>query len=468
MYRHLAEPKNKIEKFEFTALLGLLPKLQISYNRHFVEDDGQWRRGRGLAKLRRIDVSCVEDRNEFGKVKLMVKKEVYPQSVEDPQGIKKARGIQFTVNEKSNYEFADQAHAWSSSLGDATREWQEFRGVKFLLRYAAHMDHAEMGDFMTQAENRRRLFSCTWIDERDGKNWDSNIQREHREGACDFYEKLDPVLSRWARAGVAVKGCFRSKFGTSIRYEVDGTVKSGHFDTSSMNGATNREVTMQAVVGLPNTLRPIEVMGLVMGDDYLAWLYFDMEVDPNALRDALDEQESLLGIVPERGLFQDVRNASFISLGLYRSVDGHVVCVPKLGRMFYKLFWTTADLQARDPRRLASGVAAAFYPLYQTYPPARMFLKYHMRVPPLGVNDLEPYYRWAELGLTRLPHVVNWAENHLVKYGLDSLVLDLTTVLGGEQTAGLCHSEIVDRMYREDVSDPCDRRGCATACPNNI
>ncbi len=419
-----------------------------------------WRVGKGLAKLKLVDDSIAEDRVEFDKVQLMVKREVTAQAFNQTPNIKKARGIQFTINERSAYGCADEYYAFSDALVQLSNEPVTYDGVKFLIKYSAKMNHAEIGTFATESEELRARYEYSVIDERDGKNWDANVQVAHREALCDVYAELSAALAQHARAGIAVVGKYRSKTGVRVRYTVKGTVKSGHPDTSSGNGALNREVTIQCVLLLPHHLRPVLVRGLVMGDDYIAWLYFDHAVDPAELKTALNHAEASLGIHPERGLFLDIRNASFISLGFYRAVDSTIIALPKIGRLFYRLFWTVTPLHGRDPKRLASGIAGAFYPLYNTLPWARKFLKYHMQVPPLDVSDCNHYYCWAEVGLDRLPAPINWTENHLVKYGPLACVYELPHCFDGQQVAGVIHDTIIDRLYAIDIADPADRLGC--------
>lgn len=463
MRRHLAAPANRITRFRFVHLLAIGKVLKDRFLDHFTAEQRAWRVGRGSKKLAGIDRSVTEDEMKFNRVNAMIKIETSTQLFDAPKIIKKARLIQFPINERSAYQFVEEAHAFSHALVDVTCEKYTCGGVEFDIRYAASMNHDDIGMFATDCEKLRREFTCSYIDERDGTNWDANVQIAHREALFEVYRLLDEQFADYAAAGLNVKGTFRTKDGVRILYTTIGTVKSGHFDTSSGNGALNREVAIQAILALPPGLRPALVKGLVMGDDYIAWLFFNHYVDPRELRLALDTAESGLGIDPSRGLFHDVRCASFISLGFYVSHCGRVIALPKIGRQLCRLFWTVTNLQGRDPRRLAAGIARAFYPLYSTYPPMRAFLKHHMQVDPLGVADIYLTYKWAEHGHTRLPAPINWAENHLVKYGEAALVLDFEGLFDGEQSAGLISHPIVDLMYRIDSADPAERRGCVSA-----
>lgn len=421
-----------------------------------------WIARKGKSKYAGIVRSQEEDKVAFDKVKMMVKKEVSAQLFDSPSTIKKARGIQFAVNEHSAYAHVEEFDAFSRALAATSERPIKLGDLEIQIVYASKMNHADISEFATECEQTRKLYPFSIIDERDGKNWDANVQVAHREAIADLYEDcLGKQFADYVRSGINVAGVYRDKSGRCVRYEVSGTVKSGHGDTSCGNGALNREISVQSLISIAPRFGLKRCRGLVMGDDYIAWLYFDRPVDARELCMALDEAETRLGIHPVRGLFTDLRCASFISLGFYKSVQETWIALPKVGRMFCRLFWTVTALNGRDPRRLASGIAQSFYPLYSTWKPMRHFLKYHMQVPPIDVADLCPYYNWSEVCQHRLPAPINWDENHLVKYGPLALSLDVT--LSGEQGAGLAWDVAVDHLYSTDVADPGDRSGCVAA-----
>ncbi len=417
----------------------------------------RWRVGKTRAKLAKVDVSLVEDSVRFDRVQLMVKKEVTASPFDAPCPITKARGIQFTVNEASAYVAAPEYFAFSAALVDVSLIEEIIGGVRFLVVYSSKMSHEDIGEFATESEALRQDYAQVLIDERDGKNWDANVQKVHREALVAVYERLDKRLAIHARTGIDVVGKFQPVAGGRILYTVKGTVKSGHPDTSSGNGALNREVTMQSILNLPSRLRPARVRALIMGDDYLGWLYFRAAVNVDELTAALNDAEKDLGINPVRGIFEDIGAASFISLGLYRTIRGSVVALPKLGRLLSRLFWTVTPLQGRDPRRLASGIAASFYPLYVGCPFMRQFLKHHMQVPPLDVSDCNHYYFWNEVGLRKLTDPVDWNNDMIQRYGAAACLLDFSELMNGEQGAGLIYHPVVSHMLAVDGSDPCDR-----------
>lgn len=422
-----------------------------------------WTIGKGKVKLRLIEDSITYDKREDGKVNMMLKKEVNPVSLTSPKLPTKARGIQFNVNLRTAYEYAAEQFSLCHALSRASRVPRVFHGIKFLLVYTADMNPEEISDFAHECELQRAGWACTLIDERDGKNWDANVQTVHRRALADWYGEIDPTLKMVADANIAVKGTYHwGQF--SLRYAIDGTVKSGHFDTSSGNAALNLEVTAQAIAMLPGHLRPKEVRGMVMGDDLLQWLYFDQVIPPKEYCETVSALERELGIHPVRGLFSDIRHVSFCSMGFYTGSHG-VAAVPKIGRMLAKLFWTVTPLNGRDPRRLASTIAHSFYPLYHTYGPMRAFLKEHMKAQPLDcdLTDFMPYILKKNTATWRRAQGINWNDNHVVKYGLCAGVLEDMEELVSEFT-GIIQHPVVDIMLKEDQSDPPGRRGVLASC----
>ncbi len=457
--RHLAAPTNPITTFK-CVYLPLLRKTLGPLHQHLcTQEAGAWRVGRGLTKLRDIDESLAMDQPDRKRVSMMIKKEVSIVPFGAPELPKKARGIQFCTNLRTAYEHAVEQYSFGHALAQATQSEITVDGVGFTIVYTAEMPPADIAEFATESEGLRARYPCSFLDERDGKNWDANVQVAHREAIAEFYGTIDPILEKIARASIRVKGKYGSA-GVQVTYEINGTVKSGHWDTSSGNAALNLEVTVQAIISLPDRMKPVRVRGLVMGDDLLLWLYFPAAVDAKGYVDAINKAETALGIHPVRGVFADVRCVSFCSNTFYTTSQGKLAMVPKLGRTFAKLFWTVTPLAGRDPARLASTIAHAFYPVYLGYHPMREFLRHHMGVPPLDAQDVVssqlPY-----LCRSGLPtwEGVQWAEGNLVKYGiLPGTLDDIRTLLLGR--AGGLHHPAIDMMIQQDQSDPCDRRGC--------
>ena len=458
--RHLAPPTNRIGSGDFRiSYLRLLTRPAVAaFEVLCVQDPDRWRVGRGVTKLGQIEESCAFDGLAFDRVNMMLKKEVNIVPFSTGELPSKARAIQFSTNLRTAYENATEQTSFCHALAKATSAEYVYNGVVCLVRYTAEMSPGEIAEFATANEARRAAFAASYLDERDGKNWDANVQPAHRDELAKWYDCFSRRLGDQARAAITVRGAYQSQ-GVKVSYSVKGTVKSGHWDTSSGNGALNLEVTMQAIGMLPVGLRPAEVRGMIMGDDLLLWLYFNKEIDPAQYSIAINQLEAGLGIHPVRGLFRDILNVSFCSLTFYWRKNGQLVSIPKLGRIFAKLFWTVTPLQSRCPLRLASTIAHAFYPTYCSFKPAREFLQHHMKVPPLEVAaDLSLPYILRKYELPE-GHDILWDSCNLVKYNIAPSTLDDVGELVRTVGAGGIHHPGVELMILQDQSDPPERLG---------
>lgn len=442
--------------YQTTYLNTLLDSVRQAHAHLVNFEPDAWAIGRGLNKLRLIEESIAKDERTDGRVNMMLKKEGNPVSLSSPSLPSKARGIQFNTNLRTAYEEAPIQFSLCKALAHATRGSHTFAGMLVHVVYTADMNQEDISRFATAAEVARASYVHSFIDERDGKNWDANVQVEHRQALCDWYEAVNPKLAEIARANIKVRGVYRNG-PFKITYDIDGTVKSGHFDTSSGNGALNVDITVTAISKLPGRLRPVRVEGMVMGDDLILWLYFDHVVDPKEYCEAINSLEREAGIQPVRGIFDDLRNASFCSMGFYTSHNGFVA-LPKLGRLFARLFWTVTPLEGRDPARLASTIANSFYPMYHEYAPMREFLRAHMHARPLELTGVNVPYLIRNGPLPRVSGV-HWIGDHIVKYGLPGGVLEEMPELVKDFTGILDHP-VVNIMLKEDMSDPPERRGC--------
>jgi len=459
--RHLAAPTNPIDTFSVEFLTLLTEPVRQQHQSLCAFDNGAWQVGRGVGKLQAIADSIALDDEEPDRVNMMLKKEVCIVRLEGGPLPKKARGIQFCTNLRTAYQNAAEQYSFGESLARATVNSVAFRGVLFNVVYTADMTPKQIAAFATAAEIRRSSFPYSFLDERDGKNWDANVQSCHRHALADWYGEVNPLLGELARRGISVRGRYRQG-DALITYEVEGTVKSGHWDTSSGNAALNIEVTVRAITSLPLAIRPTEVRGLVMGDDLLLWLFFDSPVEPKDYAAAINKAERALGIDPVRGIFSDVLYVSFCSMTFYWTCNGSLAIVPKMGRTLAKLFWTVTPLQRRDPTRFASTIAHAFYPMYHGFQPMREFLKHHMHAPPLEMGDFNGEGLPYVMRTSEIPRWegVHWLEGNLAKYDLlPGTLEEMPAILAAVGAAGSVKHPAVDLMIEADMSDPPERRG---------
>lgn len=207
------------------------------------------------------------------------------------------------------------------------------------ITFASGMNAGALGDWM------RDTLDClrdVHFYERDGKNWDANIQRLHWQLKMAVYRMMtgdSDVLK-------VLEDCFKGHAtmhfeDCTIKYTVEGTVKSGHNDTSLGNSIINAAIAYQAAVVLGLRARI-----LVMGDDLL------MAVEGDFDAKKLSEEEAKLGIVPVYAKFSDYRDVSFISCYWWPTgnVDHPYATSPKIGRCLARLFWCTKDIPPKLER----------------------------------------------------------------------------------------------------------------------
>jgi hypothetical protein len=188
------------------------------------------------------------------------------------------------------------------------------------------MSDAELSTWMSDVLTE--MPGC-WFYERDGKNWDATQGVEHYRLKRRCYELLDATALSILDRSFKVSGAARTAEGMLV-YSLDGTMKSGHADTTVGNSIVNMLVTYQAL--LDCGIHEAEI--IVAGDDCLVVIPHDF--DEVALRNA----EANCGIVPESRKFRDVADVSFISGIWCNNQPGLLAFVPKPGRLLARLFWS--------------------------------------------------------------------------------------------------------------------------------
>lgn len=299
-----------------------------------------------LAKQEAILTSRREDDLKPGRLKAMVKKEAHHKK------LTKARLIQYYPNLRTQSEFGwlfsllqKSVFAWANGF--------EFRGIR--ITFASGMSGDDLSEWMTRVHDR---FGQPWFYERDGKNWDSSMQRFHHDLKMLLYAAVDPAFAAFVEAGFVSMGMVPFEDGV-FKYRICGTVKSGHNDTTLGNSLINAMIALEALVAMG-----LEGEILVAGDDLLV----ATRVDPTGL----DVVERSLGITPEWRVFRDYLDVSFISGVWLRGSDGFLF-LPKLGRLFARLWWTVHPPPPRKMEAYRASVtrglrtACAGVPLYDDF-----------------------------------------------------------------------------------------------------
>lgn len=182
---------------------------------------------------------------------------------------------------------------------------------------------------------RRGIARCVGMPvfyERDGKNWDSTMQRPHHDLKLKFARAVSAQLANFMDRSYKCTGVAR--FGTGheavrLVYRLEGTVKSGHNDTSSSNSLINAAISAEVFSRLG-----LRASVIVAGDDMLAIVDGDFDVK------TVVGEEAKFGIVPEAAKFYDINDVTFIS-ACFLAQGEDLVFVPVLGRLLLRLWWTT-------------------------------------------------------------------------------------------------------------------------------
>jgi len=141
-------------------------------------------------------------------------------------------------------------------------------------------------------------------------------------------------FAAFVERGFKVKSSYYFPDGV-LRYCLDGTVKSGHNDTTLGNSLVNAMIAYDSLMRLGYSA---EI--LVAGDDLLVAL------DENPV--GLHDMEATYGIKPVSRVFRDPLDVSFISGVFLRGSTGWLF-LPKLGRLLARLWWT---VNPPPPRRV--------------------------------------------------------------------------------------------------------------------
>jgi len=443
-FRHLTQPKNACTCHLVNPFLTVYKDTarNIAFNKFPALEDGDWRIGKPTHKLMNIDRSHLYDRVVPHKAKSFAKREV---NVDVPS---KARLIQGNVNEITAYEHPAEYGVMNAILKALEAEEFDWCGTKCRFVYAGGLNHDQLSDIFTQECHRPGI---KIFDERDGKNWDSTMNFQLLNAEAQVYEMLKlRSASRFLQRCSKVRGVVRTKaFGLTLitRYLTAWKRLSGDWNTSVGNTMISMIIVFTVLKLMPQHLRPDRLCALFMGDDYLSVMnYGTRDPDPKALLDCLDYYESKCGITPERALFKDPLQVSFIALTVWPRFDGGYQFVPKPGKQLAKLFWAKdTKYRSRIPD-YAAAISKGFWLTFQGFPLMMNFLKNHMTKGARHV-DLDKYV--IDPLVTRAAGV-DWRSGFVYKYRLpySALAFELPT------QAGVWHHPVVRHMIEVESLDP--------------
>lgn len=311
-----------------------------------------------LAKRVEIAKSIKEDPVLSKRIKTFVKREC------GPTRMTKARAIQFYFNLHSQAIFAPWMYSMQKSLTSLMYRRELFPGI--FVTMGSGLNNVQLGEWMQEVvyAHPGGLFY-----ERDGKNWDSSIDRKLLLEKIKLYslvyrgwDFLQQVFDT-----VDVQGTFVvPNQGVGV-YQSKGTVKSGHNDTSLGNSIINIVITVLSMIelGLQGDI-------IVNGDDLLCLMSRDFD------EHALAKLEATYGIVPEYKKFTNYLQVEFASSIWWEYDHGKFINTPKPGRLLAKLFWTVSPPGMRRLTDFAHAVAIGHMPICGGLPVIGIFLRSHL------------------------------------------------------------------------------------------
>lgn len=303
----------------------------------------------------------------------------------------------------------------------------------------------QIGDWLTAAENST---ADAHFYERDGKNWDATMQRPHHDFKVGVMRACSSQLAAFADECYSVVGSVGSG-SNRITYKLEGTVKSGHNDTTSGNSLINAAITARAM-----HLCGLKGRFIVAGDDMLAVISGDFDAG------LMLEAERRLGIVPEARKFYAAEDVSFISgIFLRDALTQRLGFFPSLGRTLARLWWTTRDVAPKNRRNHCYSVACGLWDAVGALPCYGAFLQPHIarggRIIETG-KGRHSAHSVAQVG--------DYSASLARRYGATALELDEFDVflsLLRPEPSHVVHP-FYDRLVEKDLADIAERAPVAT------
>lgn len=444
--RHLSLAQNSCRitlHNPFTNELSNFMKLHFALH-YSGELQVDWLGGRPLAKVKVILESKLYDNLRPRDIHAFVKKEV---GVKIPT---KARLIQGHANESTAYEHPGEYKAVAKAVKDLGDHEFTIDGVAFRLVYAAGLNHDELSDMFTDV-----VTPNSYYDERDGKNWDSTMNEQLLRAEISVYEMLNMFAAKGALLrSMKARGSIFFKHYAKIVYETCWKRLSGDWNTSIGNSIISMIICVTVILSLPSHLRPESVVAFFMGDDYLARYRYKGELPcPKELTKALNDLEGRCGITPERGIFNNPLDVTFISLMVWPRHNGGYQFVPKPAKQLAKLFSTHRHVPQRQIQPVLNGITISMGYTYTGFRFMMLFLK--SQFSPHSKVKFEAWMRKHLDSTTKEHRDVAWEAGFYHHYGLPIQALPPM-----RHDVGLYSHPVVDHMLTIESLDPMDRLAC--------
>lgn len=350
----------------------------------------------------------------------------------------KARAIQMYPNDLTKMLSGPACYALQKATCKLFQNKRVADGIR--VTFASGMNSVALGDWMKKVLD---TFACPVFYERDGKNWDSTMNRQNHDLKMLLYKAAGPEFCQAIEDSYRVRGHYRGDFGF-IRYTVNGTTRSGHNDTTLGNSIINAAIAIETMValGLKGSI-------IVAGDDLVVAIEGDFD------EQAFNDYERSLGIIPESRKFTNWRDVSFISGIWYLSEAETISFIPKPGRLLARLFWTTSPPSRRRYNDYMHSIVAGLRPACGSIPVISTFLEHHDRQG--KIISVGKDFTLTSTTVTCSSEVV--LEEFCRRYGCDrDEIASLESAIRRSTGPSLLVHPLIDKINEVDLADISDRR----------
>lgn len=372
-----------------------------------------------------------------------------------PKVPKKARLIHFYRYLSAQERHAMRYYCYQKAVAEVFDGSQGTADDDIRVTVASAMNQRAKGQWMDDAMSWVAGGENPTVYERDGASWDATMGEAHMDLQLSGMRDMEPALVRTVDATRICKVKFRvhasprtsCDFIERFAYQLDHTTKSGHNDTSSRNSFINAIVTQTALRFVGVTAARV----LVIGDDM--WCLMRNRPDLAALLDA----ERDCGIKPEAALFDATKfcRTEFASDVFAPSDDG-TIAIPKLGKLFAKLYATTNAVRPAESAAFAHSIAVGLSdllleaPLYGDFLRCALDETYQLKLVSTG--------RWKREVDKRIHYGPEFKVWLFERYGITSCQLvELTSFLATCRGPGVMKHPLIDAIMAVDLADPSAR-----------
>jgi hypothetical protein len=339
-----------------------------------------------------------------------------------------------------------------------TMSTQEFmaRELTCFQKALAILDDYEYspGIYLTAGSGRTARYLAEWAMrvawvslwyEQDGVTWDARLGLEHHKAKMRFLRACDPQMAAFVESCYKTKAMVRDRKGEPMfQYCLDGTVRSGHNDTTSGNTLINL-----LVAGVMLKRAHLRGRAIAAGDDLLVQIDASSLAgrSPNQVAEQLRVLVAEYGIKPESRIFSDLSSATFIS-ARWLEVGGSLRFVPLMGRLVSRLWWTVQRVPPRLIEAYKRGVCLAVRAVTGELPIAHGLTQSH-------ANPGEVYYPskngWLHYGEQEVPRRAGAAL--AATYGMTTTeIMEMDVMLSSLGVSRVSHPGL-DRLREHDFAE---------------